>query len=132
MLSYTLPLNNMYSGAGVGGLYGFQEGLRKAPSNKWRVKLNSVLNHGGKRAAKVGNATASLAVLYSISDLIFDKTGVQKLLQIHDTVPSIVAGFTGGLIFKSTKGPVPMLISGFIGASFGLLSYLYHTTPNLF
>ena len=32
-------------GVTIGGLYGLKEGLAKTPSSRWKVKLNSVLNH---------------------------------------------------------------------------------------
>ena len=44
----------------LGGAYGAVEGLREAPSHKFKIRLNSVLNASGKRGSKAGNALGSL------------------------------------------------------------------------
>ena len=53
-------------GVTVGGLYGLQEGLAKTPSSKWKVKLNSVLNHCGRHGSGIGNMMGATAILYSL------------------------------------------------------------------
>ncbi len=53
-------------GVTLGGLYGLQEGLRNTPSSRWKVKLNSVLNHCGRHGSGIGNMMGATAILYSL------------------------------------------------------------------
>ena len=39
-----------------GGSYGVVDGFRNAPSNKFNIRLNSVLNKGGRGGSRAGNA----------------------------------------------------------------------------
>ena len=56
----------------VGGVYGLQEGLRNTPSSRWKVKLNSVLNHCGRYGSQVGNMMGATAILYSLYEGLAD------------------------------------------------------------
>jgi import inner membrane translocase subunit TIM23 len=56
----------------VGGMYGLQEGLRNTPSSRWKVKLNSVLNHCGRYGSQVGNMMGATAILYSLYEGVAD------------------------------------------------------------
>jgi import inner membrane translocase subunit TIM23 len=49
-----------------GGLYGLREGVRHSPSSRFRVKLNSILNHCGRYGSRWGNSLGVVAILYSI------------------------------------------------------------------
>lgn len=55
-----------------GGLYGLREGLASTPSNRFRVQLNSVLNHCGRHGSRVGNTMGVFAVLYSLYEGLAD------------------------------------------------------------
>jgi import inner membrane translocase subunit TIM23 len=59
-------------GVMVGGVYGLQEGLRNTPSSRWKVKLNSVLNHCGRYGSQVGNMMGATAILYSLYEGVAD------------------------------------------------------------
>ena len=59
-------------GVTVGGLYGLREGLAKTPSTRWKVKLNSVLNHCGRNGSGLGNMMGATAVLYSLYEGLAD------------------------------------------------------------
>ena len=59
-------------GTTAGGLYGFRQGLISTPSTRFRVQLNSILNHCGRYGSKVGNTAGVFAVLYSIYEGIAD------------------------------------------------------------
>ena len=59
-------------GVTLGGLYGLREGLAKTPSSRWKVKLNSVLNHCGRHGSGAGNMLGATAVLYSLYEGIAD------------------------------------------------------------
>ena len=63
-----------------GGLYGFQEGLKKTPSNRLKVKVNSVLNHSSRHGSRVGNMFGVLSVFYSL----YEATGDYVSLSVAD------------------------------------------------
>ena len=60
-------------GTGGGGLYGLREGLTHSPSSRFRVKLNSILNHCGRHGSRWGNALGVVAILYSIYEGVADQ-----------------------------------------------------------
>ena len=53
-------------GIGFGGLYGLREGLTNTPSSRFKVKLNSVLNHCGRHGSRAGNVLGVLSVVFSL------------------------------------------------------------------
>ena len=65
---------SMFANSGVaymigtlgGGIYGLREGVRHSPSSRFRVKLNSILNHCGRYGSRWGNSLGVVAILYSI------------------------------------------------------------------
>ena len=59
-------------GVTAGGIYGLQEGLRNTPSSRWKIKLNSVLNHCGRHGSQVGNMMGATAILYSLYEGLAD------------------------------------------------------------
>ena len=59
-------------GVTLGGLYGLREGLARTPSSRWKVKLNSVLNHCGRHGSGLGNMMGSTAILYSLYEGVAD------------------------------------------------------------
>ena len=59
-------------GIGAGGLYGFRQGLAATPSNRFRVQLNSVLNHCDRYGSRAGNTLGVLSVLYSLYEGLAD------------------------------------------------------------
>ncbi|CCH41947.1 Mitochondrial import inner membrane translocase subunit TIM23 [Wickerhamomyces ciferrii] len=90
-------------GLGLGGSYGFFEGLRNIPANSpGRLRLNTVLNHVTKRGPFLGNTAGVLALTYNLIDSTID-----GLRGKHDAINSIAAGAISGALFKSTKGLKP-------------------------
>jgi import inner membrane translocase subunit TIM23 len=65
-LSYTLGIVG-------GGLYGLREGLANTPSSRFKVKLNSVLNHCGRHGSRAGNVFGVLSIMYSLYEWQADK-----------------------------------------------------------
>lgn len=63
-------------GIGGGGFYGFRQGLAATPSNRFRVQLNSVLNHTGRYGSRAGNTLGVVSVLYSLYEGVFDHVSV--------------------------------------------------------
>lgn len=84
------------------------EGLRRSPADASpRLKLNSVLNSVTRRGPFLGNSAGVIAMVYN---------GVNSTIGYyrgrHDSANSVVAGAISGMLFKSTRGVRPMLISG--------------------
>ena len=100
----------------VGGAWGLVEGLnRTAPTASPRLKLNSCLNAITRRGPFLGNSAGVIALVYNgINSTIGYYRGK------HDAVNSVGAGVLSGMIFKSTKGAKPMMISGaLVGSAAG-------------
>jgi import inner membrane translocase subunit TIM23 len=96
----------------IGGAWGLQEGLRRSDGQPPRLRLNSVLNAVTRRGPFLGNSAAVIAMAYNgINSFIGHIRGK------HDAANSIAAGALSGMLFKSTRGVRPMLISGGIVAS---------------
>jgi hypothetical protein len=64
------------------GLYGLQRGIVSTPSSKFKVKLNSVLNHSGRYGSRVGNTLGVFAVLYSLYEGLGDTVSVPSICSI--------------------------------------------------
>jgi hypothetical protein len=77
----------MFANAGVsyllgiagGGIYGFQKGISSTPSSKFKVQVNSVLNHCGRYGSKAGNSMGVFAVMYSLYEGVFDQVSYRRL-----------------------------------------------------
>lgn len=97
----------------LGGTWGMVEGLRRSPATAPpKLRLNSVLNSMTRRGPFLGNSAGVIAMVYNgINSTIGYYRGR------HDSVNSIVAGALSGMLFKSTKGVRPMMISGGLVAS---------------
>ena len=84
------------------------EGLNRTPSSAPpKLRLNSVLNSVTRRGPFLGNSAGVIAMVYN---------GINSTMGYwrgkHDSVNSIAAGALSGMLFKSTRGLRPMLISG--------------------
>ncbi|OLN81686.1 Mitochondrial import inner membrane translocase subunit tim23 [Colletotrichum chlorophyti] len=96
----------------IGGAWGLQEGLRRSVNQPPKLRLNSVLNAVTRRGPFLGNSAGVVAITYNILN-----SGIGYLRGKHDAANTIVAGALSGMVFKSTRGVRPMLISGGIVAS---------------
>jgi mitochondrial import inner membrane translocase subunit TIM23 len=96
----------------MGGTWGIIEGLNRAPpSAPPKLRLNSVLNSVTRRGPFLGNSAGVVAMVYNgINSTIGYYRGK------HDSANSVVAGALSGMLFKSTRGLRPMMISGGIVA----------------
>ena len=92
----------------TGGAFGAVEGFRKLPQGTPpKLRLNSVLNNITRRGPFLGNSAGVIAMVYNgINSTIGYARGR------HDAANSVVAGALSGMLFKSTKGIKPMMISG--------------------
>jgi mitochondrial import inner membrane translocase subunit TIM23 len=96
----------------LGGAWGLQEGLRRSAAQPPKLRLNSVLNAVTRRGPFLGNSAAVIAMVYNgLNSFIGSMRGK------HDSANSIMAGALSGMVFKSTRGVRPMMISGGIVAS---------------
>ncbi|KAL3417419.1 mitochondrial import inner membrane translocase subunit tim23 [Phlyctema vagabunda] len=96
----------------VGGAWGLQEGLRRSAAQPPKLRLNSVLNAVTRRGPFLGNSAGVIAMVYNgFNSFLGSMRGK------HDSANSIMAGALSGMIFKSTRGVRPMMISGGIVAS---------------
>lgn len=105
-------------GLGLGGLYGFNEGLRNLPRGSvdpttglvkaapFKLKLNTILNQVTKHGPHIGNSAGVLGMLYNIIDSSLDAYRGK-----HDDINSLVSGALSGAIFKSTSGVKAMCYS---------------------
>jgi mitochondrial import inner membrane translocase subunit TIM23 len=96
----------------MGGTWGLVEGLNRAPASAPpKLRLNSVLNSMTRRGPFLGNSAAVVAMVYN---------GVNSTIGYyrgkHDSANSVMAGALSGMLFKSTRGVRPMMISGGIVA----------------
>ncbi|KAJ9622674.1 Mitochondrial import inner membrane translocase subunit tim23 [Taxawa tesnikishii (nom. ined.)] len=92
----------------IGGAWGLAEGLNRLPASAPpKLRLNSALNAITRRGPFLGNSAGVLAMVYN---------GFNSTLGYyrgkHDATNSIVAGALSGMLFKSTRGVKPMMISG--------------------
>jgi import inner membrane translocase subunit TIM23 len=97
----------------IGGAWGLIEGLNRAPASAPpKLRLNSVLNSVTRRGPFLGNSAGVVAMVYNgFNSIIGHYRGK------HDSANSIVAGALSGMLFKSTRGLKPMVISGGIVAT---------------
>ena len=96
----------------TGGAWGLVEGLNRTPASAPpKLRLNSVLNSVTRRGPFLGNSAGVVAMVYN---------GVNSTVGYyrgkHDAANSVLAGALSGMVFKSTRGIRPMLISGGIVA----------------
>ena len=101
------------SALAMGGTWGLFEGLnRLPPTAPPKLRLNSALNAITRRGPFLGNSAGVVAMMYNgINSTIGYYRGK------HDAMNSVAAGGISGMIFKSSRGIRPMMISGGIVAS---------------
>ncbi|KAI9762966.1 MAG: Mitochondrial import inner membrane translocase subunit tim23 [Chaenotheca gracillima] len=102
-----------YLGAlGMGGAWGLTEGLNRLPASAPpKLRLNSVLNSVTRRGPFLGNSAGVIALVYNGIN-----STIGKVRGKHDAANSVAAGALSGMLFKSTRGIRPMMISGGIVA----------------
>ncbi|ROV99154.1 hypothetical protein VMCG_06651 [Cytospora schulzeri] len=91
----------------IGGAWGLQEGLRRSAGQAPKLRLNSTLNAITRRGPFLGNSAGVVAIVYNCVN-----SYIGYVRGKHDSANSIVAGALSGMLFKSTRGLRPMMISG--------------------
>ncbi|KAL3953712.1 hypothetical protein ACCO45_011668 [Purpureocillium lilacinum] len=82
-------------------------GLRRSAGQPPKLRLNSVLNAVTRRGPFLGNSAGVIAIVYNCLNSL-----VGSLRGKHDAANSVLAGALSGMVFKSTRGLRPMMISG--------------------
>lgn len=100
------------AGLSIGGAWGLQEGLRRSSGQPPKLRLNSVLNAVTRRGPFLGNSAGVIAIVYNCINSL-----VGSLRGKHDAANTVVAGALSGMVFKSTRGVRPMMVSGGVVAS---------------
>ena len=108
----------------AGGSFGFVEGFRTAPSTKFNIRLNSILNKCGRYGSRLGNALGSVAFLYSLIEGTGEYLRVEKHVGGMDWVNPMASAALTGMIYKSTQGPKTMAVAGGLGASLAAAAFL--------
>lgn len=97
----------------LGGAWGLAEGLNKTPASAPpKIRLNGVLNSITRRGPFLGNSAGVVAMVYNGFN-----SAIGYARGKHDAANSITAGALSGMLFKSTRGVKPMMISGGIVAT---------------
>jgi hypothetical protein len=110
-------------GIGGGGLYGFRQGLAATPSNRFRVQLNSVLNHTGRYGSRAGNTLGVFAVLYSLYEGLADHVRLLETLCV--SLAAVRPVFIRRLYLGSS-----LIRRSLAHLLFSLLTIILHTCVN--
>lgn len=112
----------------AGGVYGLNEGLKHTPSHRFRVKLNSILNHCSRHGSRVGNTVGVMSIFFTLYEEVADKFEVDRYtapIGIDEPGPALAALLTG-VTYKAQAGPRVAALAGTIGlASVGVTYGVY-------
>uniref|UniRef100_A0A7S1Y156 Mitochondrial import inner membrane translocase subunit TIM23 n=1 Tax=Grammatophora oceanica TaxID=210454 RepID=A0A7S1Y156_9STRA len=114
-------------GTFAGGAYGLREGFLHSPSQRFRVKLNSILNHCGRHGSRWGNALGVVSILYSIYEGTADNYEIDRYTgPVQPAAPGVAAFLTGATYYASA-GPRVAALAGTIGVGAVCGTYLCYT-----
>ena len=102
-------------GVAAGGAYGLREGLVNTPSSRFKVRLNSVLNHCGRHGSRVGNMVGVAAILYSLYEGLADQLDIDSYTGPVQPAAPAFAAFMTGATYKVAAGPRVAALAGTIG-----------------
>jgi import inner membrane translocase subunit TIM23 len=111
----------LYSGSSyltgilTGGILGGRTGWKTAPSPRFWLRLNSVMNGAGKLGSKWGNNAGVFALMYSLSESLLDHFETDKVLGGHQAVNPVLSGAISGLLYKSTAAPRTAALASVLG-----------------
>jgi len=108
----------------AGGSFGFVEGFRSAPSTKFNIRLNSILNKCGRRGSRLGNALGSVAFLYSLVEGAGEQMRLERYSGGMEWVNPVFSAAFAGMVYKSTQGPKTIAVAGGLGASVAAVAYV--------
>ena len=111
------------SGWGIGSVTGFANGIRKSPSRRMKIVMNSGLNHAGRAGVKYGNMLACLTLYFSAFQELADEGeldlkifGERDIYSFHQ----VAALSCAGAAYYSMTPPFPyaMAVGAATGAAF--------------
>ena len=111
-------VSQVLGGIVAGGVYGLREGLLHTPSSRFKVKLNSVLNHCGRHGSRAGNVLGVASIMYSLYEGLADHYDLDQYTRpVVGEVPAspAFAALMTGVTFKATAGPRVAALAGTIG-----------------
>ena len=98
-----------------GGVYGLKTGYATVPNSRFKVRLNSLLNHSGRYGSRVGNAIGCVALLYSLYEGMADTADIEKYVGPSAVASPAAGAFLAGVTYKATAGPRVAAMAGTIG-----------------
>mmetsp|Transcript_986 Transcript_986/g.2350 ORF Transcript_986/g.2350 Transcript_986/m.2350 type:complete len:219 (-) Transcript_986:321-977(-) len=104
-------------GIALGGSFGVVNGLRTAPSSKFKIRVNSILNKSGRYGSRFGNALGALAMMYSCIEAFTETMHIEDYVGGDEFVNPVLAATLTGLLYKCTQGPKTMALAGIIGGT---------------
>ncbi|KAG4305975.1 hypothetical protein PORY_000885 [Pneumocystis oryctolagi] len=118
----TYGTGTVYASAlGIGGIWGFFEGLTKTTENvSTRIRFNGILNSMTSRGPFLANSAGVIALGYNA---INSTLGYYR--GKHDDLNSIISGALAGVVYKSTRGVKSVIIfSGICSGMAGMWCFL--------
>ena len=102
-------------------MVGTAEGLRTAPSNKLRIRLNSVMNKAGLRGSRAGNALGTLAMVFTCCEwALTDGLELERYTGGNPDASLIGASVAAGMLYKATQGPKTVALAGALGGTMAI------------
>lgn len=101
----------------LGSMYGGLVGLRNAPSKRFKIRLNSVLNEASNRGARISNSAGVVALMYSLTKAGIEYTTVTDRMGLGDWADSVLAAGITGMVYKFPRGPQHMALFATAGAA---------------
>ena len=120
------------TGLTTGGIYGAQQGLRNAPSPKFWIRLNSLMNGAGKYGSKWGNNLGMISLLYAFNESMAEQFDVAGQLNLPPAANNAIGGCVTGLFYKCTAAPRTAALAGFLGGVGGYGMYHLSEMRNRF
>lgn len=105
------------------GLLGFGIGLFKSAreltfkNRPRKLIVTSMINMVGKHSSKCANAGASVTLLYCILKKVINFIFEEELQTLTPIQKQALYGFMTGVIYKSTRGVMPMILCGTLFSS---------------
>ncbi|GKY93728.1 hypothetical protein MPSEU_000339900 [Mayamaea pseudoterrestris] len=125
-------------GTSAGGVYGFRQGLQATPNTRFRVQLNSVLNHCGRYGSRAGNTMGVFAVLYSLFEGAADQLDIEDKLKIRAISPAAASMFNpalaatlSGVTYFAPSGPRVAGLAGALAFSAVATTYTAYSILNV-
>ena len=124
-LAFSQIGSSVMIGAGIGGVAGFYNGIRKTAALQQTGKLRrtQMLNHVMKQGSGTANTLGTLAVMYSAFGVL-----LQYARGEDDDINTIIAGTATGLLYKSSSGLRKCALGGGIGLGVSALYCLFQVS----